>query len=143
MRPPALGYRLRAGISAYGTSNLNTFKLQNQDSKLNARHSESQRDRWQDEYVHSLRIRYSTNSHELRAKTRAFSVNTLQTAVRIKHSDLLDSKQREYEGTLPPSTHARSQLVSRTYARETTGKLPKTSCQQPSPTPTSRVDSVL
>ena len=57
MRPPALGYRLRAGISAYGTSNLNTFKLQNQDSKLNARHSESQRDRWQDEYVHSLRIR--------------------------------------------------------------------------------------
>ena len=56
MRPPALGYRLRAGISAYGTSNLNTFKLQNQDSKLNARHSESQRDRWQDEYVHSLHI---------------------------------------------------------------------------------------
>ena len=56
MRPPALGYRLRAGIRAYGTSNVTTVKLQNQDSKLNARHSESQRDRWQDEYVHSLRI---------------------------------------------------------------------------------------
>ena len=56
MRPPALGYRLRAGIRAYGTSNVTTVKLQNQDSKLSARHSESQRDRWQDEYVHSLRI---------------------------------------------------------------------------------------
>ena len=56
MRPPALGYRLRAGIRAYGTSNVTTVKLQNQDSKLNARHSESQRDRWQDEYVHSLHI---------------------------------------------------------------------------------------
>ena len=57
MRPPALGYRLRAGIRAYGTSNVTTVKLLNQDSKLNARHSESQRDRWQDEYAHSLRIR--------------------------------------------------------------------------------------
>ena len=57
MRPPALGYRLRAGIRAYGTSNVTNVKLLNQDSKLNARHSASQRDRWQGEYVHSLRIR--------------------------------------------------------------------------------------
>ena len=56
MRPPALGYRLRVGICAYGTSNVTNVKLLNQDSKLSARHSESQRDRWQDEYVHSLRI---------------------------------------------------------------------------------------
>ena len=52
MRPPALGYRLRAGIRAYGTSNVTNVKLLNQDSKMNARHSESQRDRWQDEYAH-------------------------------------------------------------------------------------------
>ena len=56
MRPPALGYRLRAGLRAYGTSNMTNVKLLNQDNKLNARYSESQRDRWQDEYVHSLRI---------------------------------------------------------------------------------------
>ena len=57
MRLPALGYRLRAGLRAYGTSNMTNVKLQNQDIKTNARHSESWRDRRQDEYVHSLRIR--------------------------------------------------------------------------------------
>ena len=35
---------------------MTNVKLLNQDNKLNARYSESQRDRWQDEYVHSLRI---------------------------------------------------------------------------------------
>ena len=31
MRPPALGYRLRAGLRAYGTSNVTHVKLLNQD----------------------------------------------------------------------------------------------------------------
>ena len=75
MRLPALGYRLRAGLRAYGTSNMTNVKLQNQDIKMNARYSESWRDRRQDEYVHSLRIRYSTNSRELRAKTRAMDAH--------------------------------------------------------------------
>ena len=118
MRPPALGYRLRAGIRAYGTSNVTNVKLLNQDNKTNARHSESWRDRRQDEYVHSLRIRYSTNSRELRAKTRAISVDTPSTAVKNKCSDLLDSKQRDYVSTLPPNTHARSQLTAIMHVRD-------------------------
>ena len=62
MRPPALGYRLRAGLRAYGTSNMTNVKLLNQDNKTNARHSESWRDRRQDEYVHSLRIPFLRSS---------------------------------------------------------------------------------
>ena len=154
MRVVARACRPRVTPTAYGrATGLPSFRP-NQQYRADTPHFQDRRYRRQESKIYDHSIRYQHHdTHELRATT-ATAVEIADnrrnadetSAASYAASDLSKATPLQDVSTIPSDTHARSQLASRTYARETSifaGKLPKISCQQPSPTPTSRVDSVV